>query len=37
VLVAALPWTSVAAGAAVFAVGLVYRVVRLHLRPSRPA
>jgi APA family basic amino acid/polyamine antiporter len=37
VLVAALPWTSVAAGAAVFAVGVVYRVVRLHLRPSRPA
>jgi basic amino acid/polyamine antiporter, APA family len=37
VLVAALPWTSVAAGAAVFAVGLVYRVVRLHFRPSRPA
>jgi APA family basic amino acid/polyamine antiporter len=37
VLVATLPWTSVAAGAAVFAVGLVYRVVRLHLRPSRPA
>jgi basic amino acid/polyamine antiporter, APA family len=37
VLVAALPWTSVAAGAAVFAVGVVYRVVRLHIRPSRPA
>jgi len=37
VLVATLPWTAVIAGAAVFAVGVVYRAVRLRLRPSRPA
>ena len=37
VLVATLPWTAVIAGAAVFAVGVVYRAVRLRLRPSRRA
>jgi APA family basic amino acid/polyamine antiporter len=37
VLVATLPWTAVIAGAAVFAVGVAYRAVRLRLRPSRRA
>jgi len=35
VLVATLPWTSVAAGAAVFAVGVVYRVIRLRMTERR--
>ena len=30
-LVATLPWTAVAAGAAVFAVGVLYRAARLRL------
>jgi APA family basic amino acid/polyamine antiporter len=33
-LVATLPWASVAAGAAVFVVGVGYRALRLRLRPA---
>ena len=36
VLVATLPWTSVVAGAAVFAVGVVYRLVRLRMTERPP-